>query len=95
MKHGEKLEKRFRQVFEIDELVDERDGFEMRGASEVTVREVGGFLYYSEGEIRLSLKKYILKIVGIGLYCSSYLGGIVRVCGDIKSLEIERREKRH
>lgn len=86
--------KKLRAALELDDLIDERDALELRGASELTVREVARFLHYSENEIRLSLREYILKITGEELYCSSYIGGVVRVCGDIFALEIDRREKK-
>ena len=91
MKDKEGLGEKIRRALDIDELVDERDALEMRGSSELTVREVTRFLHYSETEIRLLLKKYILRVVGEGLFCSSYLGGIVRVNGEISSLEIAKR----
>ena len=61
--------------------------------SELTVREVGRFLHYSDTEIRLSLRQYVLRIVGEQLYCSSYLGGVVRVNGEISTIDIQRRER--
>ena len=91
MKDKEGLGEKIRRALDIDELVDEGDALEMRGSSELTVREVTRFLHYSETEIRLLLKKYVLRIVGEGLFCSSYLGGIVRVNGEISSLEIAKR----
>ena len=91
MRSKEKLGKRIIRALQMDEIVDERDSFLMRGSSELTVREVVRFLHYSEGEIRLSLREYVLKICGEGLYCSSYLGGVVIVYGDINGLTIEKR----
>lgn len=91
MRSRDKLGKRIIRAMQMDEIVDERDSFFMRGSSELTVREVVRFLHYSESEIRLSLREYVLKICGEGLYCSSYLGGVVIVYGDIDNLQIERR----
>ena len=93
MRKNEKLGKRLIHSLDIDELVIPHDMVEMRGTDELTIREVGRFLHYSDSEIRLSLREYILKISGEGLYCSSYLGGVVRVNGEIKNLEIEKRER--
>ena len=92
MRKKEKLGKRIIRSLDIDEFALPRDTLEMRGTNELTVRDVGRFLHYSDSEIRLSLKEYILKISGEGLYCSSYLGGVVRVNGEIKNLEMEKRE---
>ena len=94
MKGKEKLGKRFIRALQMDEIVDQRDAFEMRGNSELTVREVVRFLHYSECEIRLSLREYILKISGEKLYCSSYRGGIVIVYGEISNLQIDKKEGR-
>jgi len=94
MKAKEGLGKKLRRALEIDELVDERDRLEMSGSSDLTIREVGRILLYSETEIRLSLSSYVLKIFGEGLYCVSYLGAVVRVSGEISSLEFERRTKK-
>ena len=93
MRKKEKLGKRIIHSLDIDEFALPRDTLEMRGTNELTVREVGRFLHYSESEIRLSLREYILKISGENLYCSTFLAGVVRVNGEIKNLEIEKRER--
>ena len=92
MKEREGLGKRLSRALELGELVDERDSLELRGISELTVREVGRFLHYSDTEIRLSLRQYVLRIGGKGLYCTSYLGGIVRVHGEISAIDIQKRQ---
>lgn len=94
MKSKEGLSKKIKRAFETDELVKERDCLEMSGLCDLTVREVGRILLYSKTEIRLSLRSYILKIFGDELYFASYLGSVVRVCGEISSLEFERRSKK-
>ena len=91
MKREEKLSKKIMRALEFNEILDERDALEMRGSSELTVREVIRFLHYSDNEIKLSLREYILRIAGEELYCSSYLGGVVRVSGNIMFLEIEKK----
>lgn len=93
MKQKEKLSKKIIRALEFNEIIDERDALEMRGASELMIREVRRFLHYSDSEIKLSLREYILTIFGEELYCSSYLGGLVRVNGNIFSLQIEKRER--
>lgn len=93
MRQGEKLGKKLVRAVGFDEIIDERDALEMRGTNELMLREVKRFLYYSSGEIKLSLCEYILTISGEDLYCSSYLGGLVRVNGNIKSLNIEKRDE--
>ena len=92
MKKKVGLGKRIKRALELDELMGERDTLMLSGTSDLTVRECGRILKYSESEIKLSLREYILKIEGEGLYCTSYLGGTVRVDGDIDSLCFERRE---
>ena len=94
MKKKEGLKKKLRRALELDELIGERDCLEMSGNSDLNVREVSRILLYSENEIKLSLKSYILRICGEELYCSSYLGGTVRVVGEISSVEFERRSKK-
>lgn len=94
MKNKEGLSKKIKRAFEIDELVKERDCLEMSGLCDLTVREVGRILLYSKTEIRLSLRSYILKILGKELYLASYLGSVIRVSGEISSLEFERRSKK-
>lgn len=95
MKGKEGLKLKIKRALELDELLGERDVLEMRGSSELTVRECGRILSYSESEIKLSLREYILSIRGEELFCSSYLGGIVRVDGEIFSLDIQRRERKN
>ena len=95
MKSKEKLGKRLKRTFQMEDMIIERDQLEMRGMGEVTVRECGRILLYSKTEITLSLRECILKILGEELYCSSYYGGIVRVEGKIQSLNfIERGGKK-
>ena len=94
MKRKEGLGKRLRRALEIDEMVGERDVLQLYGINDLTVRECGRILHYSECEIVLSLREYILKIGGEGLYCTSYFGGTVRVDGVIKSLCFDRRERK-
>jgi hypothetical protein len=94
MRGREKLGKKVRRVFEIDELCGECDMLEMRGSGELTVRECRRILHYSETEIRLSLCGYALIIKGKDLFCSSYSGGAVRVDGEITSIEIDKRESK-
>lgn len=91
MKDKEKVSARISRALGADELVGESDCLELRGRGDLTVRGCGAILYYSEREIRLSMKKYILKIFGQGLYCVSYLAGSVRIEGDIDVLEIQKR----
>jgi sporulation protein YqfC len=86
--------KKLRQSLELDDILSERDEIFMMGTEELTVREVGRILKYSEEEIRLALHSYILRVIGKELYCASYLGGTVRVSGRIASLEFEVRGKR-
>ncbi len=64
------------------------------GTHVLNVRGCGAILNYSEEEIRLSMRSYILRIVGRGLFCASYLYGCVRVEGEICLLSIEGREKK-
>ena len=94
MKKKVGLYKKIRHSLELDEIISERDELFMRGTEELTVREVGRILKYSENEIRLSLRAYILRVLGEELYCASYLGNTVKVSGDITSLEFEKRGKR-
>lgn len=94
MKNREKLKKKVRRAFEIDEIMGECDTFEMRGDGELTVRECRRILHYSETEIRLSLCGYSLIVKGNDLFCASYSGGAVRVDGDIISIELDKRESR-
>jgi hypothetical protein len=94
MKNSEKLRKKMRRALEIDEIIGECDTLEMRGSKELTVRECRRILHYSETEIRLSLCGYTLVIRGNELFCASYSGGAVRVDGDIKSIEIEKKESK-
>ncbi len=91
MKEKEKLGKRLRRALEIDEVLGESDTLELRGMEELTVHGCRRILHYGEEEIRLSMKKYILSIVGEGLYCASFYNGAVRVSGRIKSLEFDER----
>lgn len=94
MKKKEKLTRKIARALEIDELVGSSDNLEMRGSNELTVRGCRKILYYSDNEIRLSLKEYVLSIKGSGLYCASYYNGAVRIDGEIDSLEFKRRERK-
>ncbi len=91
MKRKVGLGKRIRKALELDEIINERDNLQLCGVNDLTVRECGRILHYSESEIKLSLREYILKIEGEGLYCTSYYGGTVRVDGEIDALYFERR----
>lgn len=94
MKERDGFAKKIKRALEINELMGERDRIEMVGLNELDVREVGRILFYSETEIRLSLRSYILKICGRDLYCVSFLGAVIRVSGEIESLEFDRRNKK-
>ena len=94
MKSREKLRKKMRRAFEIDEIIGDCDTMEMRGDRELTVRECRRILHYSESEIRLLLCGYTLLIRGNELFCASYSGGSVRVDGEIKSIEIDKKESK-
>lgn len=63
----------------------------LSGTQTIDVRGCGGILRYSESEIRLSMRTYVLKITGSELFCASYLWGTVRVEGNIATLTVERR----
>lgn len=91
MKNEKKQDGRFRRALGLDELISDSDHLELRGQNELTVRGCGAILYYSEREIKLSMKKYILKIFGEELYCVSYLAGAVQIDGRIDSLEMQKR----
>lgn len=67
------------------------DELQLFGTRTLNVRGCGGILFYSESEIRLSMRSYVLKITGRRLFCASYLWGAVRVEGEISSLTLERR----
>ena len=94
MKKREKLKKKIYNVLEIDEIIGECDTIEMRGNSELTVRECRKILHYSDTEIRLELCGYILIIKGGNLFCASYSGGAVRVDGNILGIEIDKRDSK-
>ncbi len=72
---------------------DFSDELRLFGTRTLSVRGCGGILFYSEGEIRLSMRSYVLKITGSRLFCASYLYRTVRVEGEISSLTLERRGK--
>lgn len=91
MRNREGMGKKIRRALELDELSFTGDMLEMRGRRDLTVSGVGGFLHYGESEIKLSLREHILKIEGEELYCRSYLGGVVRVSGEISSISFEKR----
>lgn len=91
MKTKERLGRKIKRAFGIDEILGETDTLEMRGARELTVRECHHIIHYGEEEIRLSLKEYILIIQGEGLYCTSYSGGTVCVDGRIEELKFKMR----
>lgn len=94
MKNKEKLGKKVRRALEIDEILGDCDTFEMRGNGELTVRECRRILHYSETEIRLCLCGYTLKIFGNELFCTSYGAGVVRIDGEILSIELDKKESR-
>lgn len=91
MKDKKSIAKRVRGAFQLSGILVESDLLELRGHGELTVRTCERILHYSETEIRLMLCDHNLKIVGGGLYCSSYMGGTVRVDGDICGIEISKR----
>lgn len=91
MKAKEKLGTKIKRVLGIDEILGEADTLEMRGTSELTVRECHHIIYYGDEEIRLALKEYILTILGEDLYCTSYSGGAVCVDGRIEELKFKMR----
>lgn len=91
MKNKTKLGLRIRRALELDEILGENDTLEMRGTSELTVRECRHIIHYGDEELRLALREYILIIKGQGLYCTSYLGGTVRVDGRIEELKFKIR----
>lgn len=91
MKNKEKLGSRIKRALEIDEILGENDTLEMRGTRELTVRECRNIIHYTDEEIRLALKEYILVIRGDCLYCTSYSGGTVCVDGRIDELKFEAR----
>lgn len=95
---GEEKEKksareRIRCALELDDMTCDEDMLELRGTRDLTVRGCRAILLYSEEEIRLSLKKYVLVIKGKELYCSSYYERAVRVEGTVSSLELLRGGK--
>lgn len=91
MKAKEKLGTKIKRVFGIDEILGENDTLEMLGTRELTVRECHHIIYYGDEEIRLSLKEYILIILGEDLYCTSYSGGTICVDGRIEELQFKTR----
>lgn len=91
MKNKEKLGARIKRALEIDEILGQTDVLEMRGTSDLTVRECRNIIHYADEEIKLALKEYILIIKGRGLYCTSYSGGTVCVDGRIEGLKFEMR----
>ena len=91
MKKKEKLGSRIKRALEIDEILGENDVLEMRGTRELTVRECRHIIHYSDDEIRLALKEYILIILGEELYFTSYSGGYVRIDGEIAELKFQMR----
>lgn len=94
MKGKEALGKKIKRALDINDLVPERDLIEMRGMSELTARECESIVHYSEENIKLALREYLLNIEGKGMLCTSYLGKIVRVEGEICALMIEKRWRR-
>lgn len=94
MKKKENLKGKIRRALDIDDLVPCEDRLEMDGTNELCVSRVGRILFYSEDEIKLALRSYDLKISGNRLYCVSYRSGAVRVSGEIRTLEFERRAKK-
>lgn len=91
MKKRERIGNRIRRSLELDEVIDPCDRIELRGLSELTVNGCARILSYSENEIKLSLKQYVLTIKGTGLYCASFYNGAVRVDGEMESLNFESR----
>ena len=94
MKGKEKvrLSGRIKQIFDLEGLLPASDMLEMRGDCELDAHGCEGILLYSDTQIRLAMKKYVLNINGRGLFCSSYLAYTIRVQGEILSLELEKRE---
>lgn len=91
MKKRSKMGERIRRTLELDEIIDPRDRIELRGLRELTVNGCTKILFYSECEIKLSLREYVLTIRGEELYCASFYAGAVRVDGVICALDFDRR----
>ena len=92
MKKKSKIGERIRRALELDEVIDPRDRIELRGLRELTVNGCARILFYSESEIKLSLKEYVLTIKGEELYCASFYNGAVRVDGRISALDFEVKQ---
>lgn len=89
MKKKSKIGERIRRALELDEVIDPQDRIELRGLRELTVNGCARILFYSESEIKISLKEYVLTIKGEELYCASFYNGAVRVDGRISALDFE------
>lgn len=67
---------------------------EIRGKSAVSVSGGGKILEYTDGEIKLALKKGAIAIRGRHLVCASFCVGKIRIEGQIESVSFEEdREK--
>lgn len=66
---------------------------EIRGRSAVTVSGGGKILDYTDGEIKLALKKGAISIRGKRLVCASFCAGKVRIEGRIESVSFEEDTK--
>lgn len=62
---------------------------EIRGRSAVTVSGGGKILDYTDGEIRIALKKGAVVIRGKRLVCASFCAGKVRIEGRIEGVDFE------
>ena len=82
---------KIRHALELGDFNLCSDALEMRGGEDLTVRGCAAILHYSNVEIRLSLRSYVLIVRGEGLYCASYYSGAVCIEGDIRSLEFDKR----
>lgn len=65
----------------------------LRGQSELTVYGCKKILLYTKPEIRLSMPKKQLCILGEDLLCTSFTGGAVTVEGKIEAVRYERIER--
>lgn len=94
MKGKDSLGKKIRHALELDELMISSDSLTLSGTGMLTVRGCEGIIEYGEGKIKLSMKEYILTILGERLYCASFYSGAITIEGEISSLEIQKRGKK-
>ena len=62
---------------------------EIRGQGAVSISGSGKILDYTDGEIRIALKKGAIVINGKHLVCASFCAGKARIEGRIKSVRFE------